>query len=87
MRADLPTDVRTLWGYREGGKVVEPLYARDGGDWRSLQKASLLTPLFAVSLNPAEAISQARVAAGIDEQEFSLYASDVPPLFLPLATP
>ncbi len=87
LRPDLPSGVETLWGYREGGKVLEPLYARDEGGWTSLQKASLLTPLFSVFLESAEAIARARAVAGIDEQELSLYVSDVPPLFLPSGNP
>ena len=87
LRPDLPSGVETLWGYREGGKVLEPLYARDEGGWTSLQKASLLTPLFSVFLESAEVIARARAVAGIDEQEIGLYASDVPPLFLPSGNP
>lgn len=87
LHPNLPIGAKTLWGYPEGGKVVEALYARDEGEWTSLKKASLLTPLFAVSLDPAEVISRARAVAGIEEQELSFYANDVPALFLPSETP
>jgi len=82
LRADLSGSAATLWGFREGGKVAEPLYVRAGQGWRPLNKAALLTPLFSVDFDPVEAMTRARVAAGIDEQEAGLYLDEIPSLFL-----